>query len=104
MSGTKQGALQASTTNKQKYGADYYAKIGAMGGKKGRTGGFYANKELAKEAGRKGAQKRWANYKKTIKIKDVQETPDLLGFNYEVLPSEPKERSLKSKLLAKVRI
>lgn len=37
--------------------------------KKGRknykgTGGFYANKELAKEAGRKGAEKRWANANK----------------------------------------
>lgn len=39
---------------KQKFGANYYAKIGAMGGKKSRKGGFYVNRELAREAGRKG--------------------------------------------------
>jgi hypothetical protein len=27
-----------------------------MGGKLGRTGGFYANRELAREAGRKGGR------------------------------------------------
>ena len=31
--------------------------IGALGGKKGKTGGFYANRELAREAGRKGGLK-----------------------------------------------
>lgn len=40
MAGTKTGGKSAATTNKSKYGADFYAKIGAMGGKKGRTGGF----------------------------------------------------------------
>ena len=39
MAGTKQGGKAAASTNKTKYGADFYAKIGAMGGKKGRTGG-----------------------------------------------------------------
>ena len=28
-----------------------------MGGKKGTTGGFYANRKLASEAGRKGGKK-----------------------------------------------
>jgi len=40
MAGTKTGGKSAATTNKTKYGPDFYAKIGAMGGKKGRTGGF----------------------------------------------------------------
>ncbi len=54
MAGTKDGGKAAASTNKSKYGADFYAKIGAIGGKKGHTGGFYANRELASTAGRKG--------------------------------------------------
>lgn len=57
MAGTKEGGAQAARTNKVKYGEDFYAVIGAMGGKKGTTGGFYANRELAREAGRRGGQK-----------------------------------------------
>jgi hypothetical protein len=40
VAGTKLGGKRAAKTNKQKYGADFYAKIGAKGGKKGKTGGF----------------------------------------------------------------
>jgi hypothetical protein len=40
MAGTKAGGKAAAATNKSKYGADFYAKIGAAGGKKGHTGGF----------------------------------------------------------------
>ena len=47
MAGTKQGGKTAASTNKAKYGADFYAKIGAMGGKKGRTGGFASAKKGA---------------------------------------------------------
>ena len=54
MAGTLVGGKKASVTNKLKYGADFYVKIGAMGGKKGTTGGFYANRKLASIAGRKG--------------------------------------------------
>lgn len=56
MSGTTKGGAKAAATNKTKYGADFYAKIGAMGGKKGRTGGFFANRELAREAGARGGR------------------------------------------------
>lgn len=54
MAGTLAGGKAAARTNKAKYGADFYAKIGAAGGKKGHTGGFYANRELARAAGKKG--------------------------------------------------
>jgi len=57
MAGTPKGGARAAQTNKKKYGADFYAKIGAMGGRKGHTGGFYANRELAREAGRRGGLK-----------------------------------------------
>ena len=57
MPGTSNGAKTAVQTNKRRYGEDFYARIGAMGGKLGRTGGFYANRELAREAGKKGGRK-----------------------------------------------
>ena len=56
MAGTITGGKAAATTNKKKYGADFYAKIGAIGGKKGRTGGFYAYRELARKAGALGGR------------------------------------------------
>lgn len=54
MAGTKAGGIKTAETNKTKYGKDFYANIGAKGGKNGTTGGFFANRELAREAGRKG--------------------------------------------------
>lgn len=56
MAGTKMGGAKAAATNKKKYGKDFYARIGAMGGKNGHTGGFYANRELARMAGAKGGR------------------------------------------------
>lgn len=56
MAGTKEGGAAAASTNKSKYGEDFYRKIGAMGGKKGTTGGFFANRELARIAGAKGGR------------------------------------------------
>lgn len=56
MAGTKAGGRAAAETNKKKYGADFYARIGAVGGKKGRTGGFFANRDLARIAGAKGGR------------------------------------------------
>ena len=56
MSGTKMGGRAAAATNKAKYGPDFYARIGAKGGKVGKTGGFYANRELARRAGAIGGR------------------------------------------------
>lgn len=56
MAGTKAGGMKAAATNKLKYGADFYAKIGQKGGRNGRTGGFAANRELARIAGAKGGR------------------------------------------------
>lgn len=56
MAGTKKGGQAAASTNKTKYGKDFYARIGAIGGKKGHTGGFAANRELARIAGAKGGR------------------------------------------------
>lgn len=54
MPGTKIGGIKAAQTNKKKWGKDFYKRIGALGGKKSQGGGFAANRELAREAGRKG--------------------------------------------------
>ena len=50
------GGQLCAAKNKQKYGKDYYRRIGAMGGKAVHTKprGFAANPELAREAGRIG--------------------------------------------------
>lgn len=44
MSGTIEGGLAAAKANKERYGDDWYARIGAIGGKNGKTGGFAAEK------------------------------------------------------------
>lgn len=44
MAGTKIGGKAAAARNKTKYGADFYARIGSLGGKIGRTGGFASDK------------------------------------------------------------
>jgi general stress protein YciG len=55
MAGTKAGGVAAAKKNLAK-DPNFYARIGAMGGKKGRTGGFFANRELARAAGQKGGR------------------------------------------------
>lgn len=56
MAGTKDGGKKAAAKNKKLYGKDFYAKIGAKGGRNGHTGGFAANRELARAAGAKGGR------------------------------------------------
>lgn len=69
MSGTKAGGKRAALKNKERHGKDFYARIGAAGGRKGKTGGFYANRELAREAGRKGGL--ISRRSKTLKKSDL---------------------------------
>ena len=47
---------QAVETTKQKYGKDFYSKIGTIGGSKKVPKGFALNRELASIAGRKGGK------------------------------------------------
>ena len=56
MVGTKAGGMKAAATNKAKYGKEFYATIGRKGGQNGHTGGFAANRELARVAGAKGGK------------------------------------------------
>ena len=57
ISGTKAGSIKAVAKIKERYGDDYFKKLGSLGGKKGTTGGFYSNRELARIAGAIGGAK-----------------------------------------------
>jgi general stress protein YciG len=54
MAGTQAGGLAAAKTNMERYGKEFYKIQGAKGGKAGKTGGFFANRDLARTAGAKG--------------------------------------------------
>lgn len=56
MAGSRETGLKAARTNKKK-DPDFYKKIGAMGGRASNWGGFSADRELARRAGRKGGLK-----------------------------------------------
>lgn len=56
MAGTVAGGKAAAKKNLEN-DPNFYRKIGAMGGKKGTTGGFAASRELASRAGRLGGIK-----------------------------------------------
>lgn len=76
MGGTRAGGLRASLTNKQKYGEDFYAKIGSTGGKNSNTGGFgnstvigkdgLTGRQRARIAGAKGGKKSRRTKKETV--------------------------------------
>lgn len=58
MAGTKQGGLKTAKINKQKYGTDFYARIGAKGGaSKDPRKGFGSNPDLARKVGAIGGRK-----------------------------------------------
>lgn len=64
MAGTIEGGKKAAQTNKERYGSEWYKEIGAKGGKKGTTGGFYVNRELARKVGAIGGRKSKRGSKK----------------------------------------
>lgn len=70
MAGTRVGGVKAASTNKTKYGEDFYARIGSKGGSRGKTGGFASYKvgndgltgrERARKAGAVGGRKSRRN-------------------------------------------
>lgn len=68
--GTKEGAKKAVVSIKEKYGEDFFQKIGRKGGQNGHTGGFAYDHELAVRAGAIGGKKsrRGAAKNKRAKI------------------------------------
>ena len=66
MAGTPAGAAKTAKTNKERYGEDFYRKIGRNGGKvTGVAKGFAANPELARAAGAIGSRKSRRRSKKS---------------------------------------
>ncbi len=57
MAGTAKGGRLAAEKNKKVHGVDFYKRIGSIGGQNGRTGGFFANRDLARSAGALGGRK-----------------------------------------------
>lgn len=58
MAGNKLGGQRASATNKERYGEDYYKKIGSKGGRAAGPKGFaLMDLEKVKAAGRKGGSR-----------------------------------------------
>lgn len=55
MAGTKNGGRRAAATNKERHGKDFYARIGARGGKNGHTRGFAS--DVVGKDGLTGAQR-----------------------------------------------
>lgn len=51
MAGTKAGGQAAAITNKKKFGADFYSKIGTKGGGAQVPKGFAKNRDLASRVG-----------------------------------------------------
>lgn len=87
MAGTQDGGKAAAGTNKKKYGADFYARIGAMGGRKGHTGGFgsklvdengMTGQDRAREFGRVGGRisRRTKASKSTVQVVETIEAED----------------------------
>lgn len=55
MAGTVEGGKKAALKNLAN-DPNFYRRIGSIGGKNGTTGGFAANRELARIAGAKGGR------------------------------------------------
>ena len=49
IAGTVQGGKAAAAINKARHGKDFYSKIGIIGGKNSKNGGFAHNKECSCE-------------------------------------------------------
>lgn len=78
MSGNKIGGLKTAKVNVKKYGKDFYKRIGAIGGRKSRGGGFASDKigkdgltghERARFAGMVGGKATRTSHKASVEAK-----------------------------------
>lgn len=69
MAGTKEGSRKAAKTNKERYGDDFYSKIGTKSWKNPnrsrKTGFALLSRETVAELGRKGGKKTKDDYRST---------------------------------------
>lgn len=80
MAGTYAGGKKAANTNLRKQGADFYRKIGRLGGLKSRNGGFAQNRELARKVGAEGGRK---SKRSVAKIKELDKISDRILADIE---------------------
>lgn len=64
MAGTSEGARKAARTLKEKFGDDYFGKIGAKGGKHAKQA-FSVDREFARKSGKKGGRAKKGYRKET---------------------------------------
>lgn len=84
MSGTRLGGQKARETNYKRNGKDFYQRIGKIGGSKGTTGGFAANRELAKRAGAIGGSISVRGKAKTAEI--LEKAPEIRKLYIDGVP------------------
>lgn len=70
MAGTLTGGKKAAVTNKERYGKDFYAHIGSIGGKVCGPKGFALDPERARRAGSIGGSKSKRGPAKKKKVKN----------------------------------
>lgn len=92
MAGTVAGGRKAAATNKKRHGADFYKRLGRMGGVKGHTGGFAANPARAKAAGIKGGMIS-SRAKSGLSQKELAERREMAQKKYELYLSELEEEA-----------
>lgn len=100
MAGTKAGGRKAAATNKDRYGSEFYANIGRKGGHNGHTGGFAANPELAKEAGRKGGTISKRGPAKNPRTPHLSDKEYAIGKTEAAVRSAAERRRLKAEIRA----
>ena len=100
MAGTKAGGLKAAAANKARYGKDWYARIGKIGGHNGHTGGFAANPELAKEAGRKGGAISKRGPAKNPRTPHLSDKEYAIGKTEAAVRDATERRRLKAEIRA----
>lgn len=109
MAGTIEGGLKAAKTNKKLYGKSYYSNIGRTGGMNGHSGGFAANRELARIAGAAGGRKssRGGAVQKELeshhyeikKMFDNGESVHAVAVKFKVCDSSMKRYALDNALI-----
>lgn len=111
MSGTVSGGRKAAKTNMERYGKDYYAKMGKKGGENSRNGGFACKKkgkdgltgpERAKKVGqigglisRRGPAKEGTKKPTKKPVKKTAPKRNPLVDTKSVRPKEEKKGLLK---------
>jgi hypothetical protein len=78
MGGTVKGGKLAAKTNKLMHGPDFYARIGAMGGRhRNRAKGFGSNRELARIVGAIGGRTSRRTKPTDFEIRSKQQVPHI---------------------------